>query len=162
MALLLLMRHAKAATPDDVPDHDRPLAPRGRRDAPRVGTWLAGRPLVPDAIWCSDATRTRETTDLVREGLASAGADPVPAQAVPALYDTSAHQVLHLVAGAPPQVDVLLVVGHEPTMSEVAAALTGRVVDFRTSTVATIDLPGGWTSAATGAGTLLDVRTPGD
>lgn len=162
MALLLLMRHAKAATPDDVLDHDRPLAPRGRRDAPRVGTWLAGRPLVPDAIWCSDATRTRETTDLVREGLASAGADPVPARAMPELYDTSAHQVVHLLAQAPPEVGVLLVVGHEPTTSEVTAALTGRGVDFRTSTLATIDLPDGWTSAAPGAGTLVDVHTPGD
>jgi phosphohistidine phosphatase len=162
MALLLLMRHAKAATPDGVPDHERPLAPRGRRDAPRIGTWLAGCRRVPDEIWCSDAVRTRETADLVREGLASAGAEAVPARAVAELYDTSAHQVLHLLAGAAASTRGLLVVGHEPTTSEVAAALTGVAVDFRTSTLATIDLPDGWASVGQGAGRLVDVHSPGD
>lgn len=162
MALLLLLRHAKAATPEGVADHDRPLAPRGRRDAPRVGTWLAGRGWVPDAIWCSDARRTRETTDLVREGLASGGADPVAAQPFRELYDTSAHQVLHLLAGAGASTQALLLVGHEPTTSEVASALTGRVPDFRTSTLAAIELPDGWSSAGAGAGRLVEVHTPGD
>lgn len=160
MALLLLLRHAKADTPEGVADHDRPLAPRGRRDAPRVGTWLAGRGWVPDAIWCSDARRTRETTDLVREGLAAAGVDPVAAQPLAELYDTSGHRVLHLLAGADPAVQTLLVIGHEPTTSEVAAALTGRVPDFRTSTLAAIELED-WASVAAGAGRLVEVHTPG-
>lgn len=161
MALLLLLRHAKADTPEGVADHERPLAPRGRRDAPRVGTWLAGRGWVPDAIWCSDARRTRETTDLVREGLASHGADAVAADARPELYDTSAHQVLHLLAGADASTQALLLVGHEPTMSQVAAALTGQVPDFGTSTLAAIELPDGWATVAAGAGRLVEVHTPG-
>lgn len=160
MARLLLLRHSKAGTPEGVLDRDRPLAPRGRRDAPRVGTWLAGCGRVPDEIWSSDAARTLETAELVRVGLAGSGAEAVPVQAFPDLYDTSAHQVLRLVAAADEATDVLLVVGHEPTMSQVAAALTGQAVDFRTSTVATVDLPEGWPSAAARTGTLVDVHNP--
>ena len=48
MPRLILMRHAKAAWPEDCQDHDRPLAERGREDAPRLGAWLAAQDLVPD------------------------------------------------------------------------------------------------------------------
>ncbi|HUB57091.1 MAG TPA: histidine phosphatase family protein, partial [Mycobacterium sp.] len=34
---LVLLRHAKSAYPNGVPDHDRPLAPRGRREAGLAG-----------------------------------------------------------------------------------------------------------------------------
>ena len=47
---LILLRHAKSAWPDDVPDHDRPLAPRGRRDAPAAGGWLRKADYVPDRV----------------------------------------------------------------------------------------------------------------
>src|ERR1700735_1567796 len=70
---LILLRHAKSAWPDDVPDHDRPLASRGRRDAPAAGRWLRKSGYVPDRVLCSTARRTRETWQLVEEEL---GAHP--------------------------------------------------------------------------------------
>src|ERR1700735_5163878 len=70
---LILLRHAKSAWPDDVPDHDRPLAPRGRRDAPVAGRWLRQSDHVPDRVLCSTARRARETWQLAEEKL---GADP--------------------------------------------------------------------------------------
>ena len=51
---LLLLRHAKSAWPD-VDDHERPLARRGRRDAPVAGRWLRAAGLVPDRVVCSTA-----------------------------------------------------------------------------------------------------------
>ena len=73
---LVLLRHAKSDYPDEVADHDRPLAARGRRDAPLVGRWLARSGYRPDAVICSTARRARETWDLVAK---LSGGKEVPA-----------------------------------------------------------------------------------
>src|ERR1700761_5387448 len=81
---LVLLRHAKSDYPEEVPDHDRPLAKRGRRDAPVVGRWLAESGHVPDAVVCSTALRARETWELAAAALAAALAEAGPAEAGPA------------------------------------------------------------------------------
>ena len=61
-ALLILLRHAKSDWYSGVPgDFDRPLAARGRKDAPRVGKWMKKNGILPELILCSPAVRTRET-----------------------------------------------------------------------------------------------------
>lgn len=62
---LVVLRHAKSAWPDDGADHERPLAPRGRRSAPAAGRRLREADCVPDLVVCSTARRTRQTWDLV-------------------------------------------------------------------------------------------------
>src|SRR5580698_5846089 len=69
--LLILLRHAKSAWPEDIPDHERPLAPRGRRDAPAAGGWLRKSDHVPDRVLCSTARRARETWQLAEEKLSA-------------------------------------------------------------------------------------------
>ena len=64
---LVLMRHGKSGYPDGVPDHDRPLAERGEREAALGGQWIISDVGTVDAILCSTATRTRET--LVATGI---------------------------------------------------------------------------------------------
>jgi len=159
-ARLLLVRHGKAEPPDGLPDHERPLAPRGVRDAPEVGRWLSQQRWVPDRVLCSDAVRTRQTAQQVITGLAEAGAQVPDAEPLAELYQASTHQVLHLVAATPEEVTTLLVVGHEPTMSETVAALTGRRVELPTAAVAQVELDGGWARAAADAGRLVGLRTP--
>lgn len=68
---LLLMRQAKSAWPD-APDHDRPLAARGRRDAAVMGHWMRGVGYIPDRVICSTALRASQTWELTRPAL---GAD---------------------------------------------------------------------------------------
>jgi phosphohistidine phosphatase len=58
---LVLLRHAKAAYPSGVADHDRPLAPRGIREAELAGDWLRANLPTIDEVLCSTATRTRQT-----------------------------------------------------------------------------------------------------
>lgn len=59
---LILIRHAKSAWDDPLlPDHDRPLNPRGEGAARDLGQWLASRGYVPGEVLCSDALRTRAT-----------------------------------------------------------------------------------------------------
>ncbi|SVD45796.1 uncharacterized protein METZ01_LOCUS398650, partial [marine metagenome] len=46
---LLILRHAKSSWNNlDLPDYDRPLNKRGKRDAPRMGDFLRHQDLVPD------------------------------------------------------------------------------------------------------------------
>src|SRR5215468_9321563 len=117
---LVLLRHAKSAWPD-LPDHERPLAGRGRRDAPVMGRWLRAAGHVPDRVLCSTARRTRETWQLVQPEL---GADP-PVSFEQRIYQASAAQLLGLVREEPSAVKTLLVVGHDPAIHELALMLAG-------------------------------------
>lgn len=153
---LLLMRHSKAAYPDNATDHERPLASRGRSDAPEVGAWLAEQGWVPDLVVCSDAARTIETATLVLGGLGSS-LSPTP---VAALYEAGISEVLDVVAGTHRRVGTLLVVGHEPVMSATTRVITGKYAHFPTSAIAKIELDGGWGDVGPNTGTLVAVRTP--
>jgi phosphohistidine phosphatase len=115
---LVLLRHAKSAWPD-VPDHDRPLARRGQRDAPVMGRWLRTNGYVPDQVLCSTARRARETWQLARDGL---GADP-PVSFERRVYQASAEQLLDLARGVPSAVTALLIVGHDPAIPGLALML---------------------------------------
>ena len=57
---LLVLRHSKSAYPEGMADFDRPLAPRGVRDAVTLGGWLGDQGLFPDLVVCSTAARTRQ------------------------------------------------------------------------------------------------------
>ncbi|MFV0460151.1 MAG: SixA phosphatase family protein [Actinomycetales bacterium] len=155
---LLLMRHAKAAYPDNCSDHERPLAGRGRKDAAAAGAWLDSAGWVPDLIVCSDAARTVETAELVASGL---GAD-VPITPHPDLYEAGVGDVLKVVAETPKKVRTLLVVGHEPTMSATAGTVSGKFAHFPTSTVAQVELEGGFADIEPDSGRLVSVHTPKD
>jgi phosphohistidine phosphatase len=112
---LVLLRHAKSAYPDGVADHERPLAPRGEREAGLAGDWLRTHLPPIDAVLCSTATRTRKT-------LARTGMD-APVRYIERLYEATAGTVIGEINGVSDDVSVLLVIGHEPTMTEVALGL---------------------------------------
>jgi phosphohistidine phosphatase len=112
---LLLLRHAKSDYPPGVADHERPLAPRGEREAALAGDWLRTQAPVIDAVLCSTATRTRET-------LARTRID-APVEYVDRLYDATPGAVIDEINRVDPGVETLLVIGHEPAMSSVALGL---------------------------------------
>ena len=116
---LLLLRHAKSDYPPGVADHERPLAPRGEREAKLAGDWLRAHAPAVDAVLCSTATRTRET-------LARTRID-APVNYVDRLYDATPGTVIEEINSVEsrfgPDVETLLVIGHEPTMSSVALGL---------------------------------------
>lgn len=63
---LILLRHAKSDWDSAARrDFDRPLSARGRRDAPRMGAWLAAQGYAPDGVVASAAARAVETAELV-------------------------------------------------------------------------------------------------
>jgi phosphohistidine phosphatase len=114
---LVLLRHAKSAYPDGVADHDRPLAPRGIREAALAGEWLRANVPAVDSVLCSTATRARET-------LAHTGID-APVRYLDRLYGATPGTVIEQVNQVSDETTTLLVVGHEPTISELALVLAG-------------------------------------
>ena len=66
---LVIVRHAKSSWDYDVDDHERPLSARGRRDAEALGRLLSQRSLRPDLVFCSTATRTRQTWGTQRQAV---------------------------------------------------------------------------------------------
>jgi phosphohistidine phosphatase len=128
-----------------------------------VGRWLAEQGLVPDVVVCSDAERARETSELVVAGILESGlATGLELRPTRDLYAASVEDVLEVVAGTPDDVRRLLVVGHEPTASEVLVALTGSSPALPTAAVAVVRLDGAWRDVGAGTGTLVAFKTPKD
>jgi len=111
---LLRLRHAKSAwNRPGLRDHDRPLAPRGLRDAPRMGRYLLKQGFVPAAALVSTAVRARTTADLALE---AAGAAPATLRLVPDLSRSRPDEILELVAGGGGSPSPLLLVPPHPGM----------------------------------------------
>ena len=153
---LVLLRHAKSEWPDGVPDHERPLTGRGRRDAAAVGRWLAARVGRVDAVACSTAARTRETWALVAAELA----DPPAPEFADALYGAPPDAILGVVRDLPDDAATALVVGHNPGIQEVVGLLSGEEVGMRTATVAVLGWTGRWSDVTAGIAAVEQQETP--
>jgi phosphohistidine phosphatase len=154
MKTLLLFRHADAASGRDyATDHERPLTPRGRGDAQQMGRFLTATAQHPDHAVASTATRAQQTLKQARAGGGWSGEH---AHAENALYDASSSGVLNVVQAAPDEADRLLLVGHNPTFTDVAIRLIGGGnLKMATGTIARIDLPiDAWGDAAFKRGQL--------
>jgi phosphohistidine phosphatase len=117
---LVLLRHAKAEPPSELPDEQRPLALRGRDQAVKVGAALVASGLRPDAVLVSGALRSRQTWDLARKHL---GEPPVAF--TDDLLGAMPRGVLALVRELDPASRTVLVIGHEPAMAGTAELLAG-------------------------------------
>lgn len=159
MKTLLILRHGKSSWDHpDLPDHDRPLKERGRRDAPRMGKLLKEERLVPESIVCSTAERACRTTELVAEHCGYSGT----IQYTDTLYHGSLEDftgALNDVSGNP---DPVLIVGHNPGLEELVRALTGQEERLPTAALARVSLPiERWNELTLGTkGALEDVWRP--
>jgi phosphohistidine phosphatase len=162
---LILLRHAKSDWPD-LPDHDRPLAKRGRKDAPRIGRWLRTRGYVPDVVICSTALRTRQTWDLVASELNGSA----EVRFEPRAYAASALTLLYLCQELPAPCHAALLIVHNPGIEELAASLGSAQegapesagLRFPTAAVAVFEFTGAWSALAPGRANLLDFTIPAD
>lgn len=159
MKTLLLMRHAKSDWSADYGrDHERPLNERGVRAARLMGRLLAAEGQAPQLIVTSTAVRARSTATLANE------AGEWGAQVIldPGLYGSGADAAVQ-VATAAPDVDRLMLVGHQPTWSTLVSILTGSSVDMRTGTAAVIefDIPE-WSRAGKTRGLVVAEYQPRD
>ena len=123
MKQILLLRHAKSSWDDSsLEDFDRPLAERGRGDAPCMGRFLKQVGYLPGHIVSSPAERAKETIRLVAE------AADLPADMIAwneELYYGSYRDYLEAVTESPDATERVLLVGHNPKMENAASALCG-------------------------------------
>ena len=121
MKRLTLMRHADAQWKDpDVADFARPLNRRGNNEAEAIARRLGELQLVPDLIITSPARRAAQTAETVTRELALL---PRSLQYEEGLYLAGAEEILKLVRGIGPLVSHLMIVGHNPGISEAANIL---------------------------------------
>jgi phosphohistidine phosphatase len=153
---LVLIRHAKSAWPDDVDDSDRPLADRGRRDAPAVGQWLRKRGLPIELVLCSPAVRARRTWELA--------APEVPAEPVlkhdDRIYAASARELLAVIREVPTAVMTVVVVGHNPGLEDLAQLLTGEPAELKTASIAILASSAPWSEVGESWATVETFAKP--
>lgn len=122
---LYLLRHAKsdqsATDAAALKDHLRPLSPRGLKAAERMESYLAAQRIAVDRVYCSTATRTRETFDLVREGLNNPSVSYRDK-----LYLAASDDLLAFVQSIPDAIKSAMLIGHNPGFHDLALTLTGR------------------------------------
>lgn len=153
---LVLLRHAKSDWPDGIDDADRPLASRGRKDAPAAGRWLRKHVPAITAVSCSPALRTLQTWQLVRPEL---GGTPA-LHAEPLIYGATVRDLLTVVRRLPADATTALVIGHNPGLSELVNELTGKRIELKTSGIAVLHADREWSAAQRGWAKLANSAKP--
>ncbi|MFI6727796.1 histidine phosphatase family protein [Streptomyces sp. R-74717] len=164
---IVFLRHAKAEWSQDS-DHERPLAERGRKDAPVAGRKLVDSGIVLDLALCSTAVRTRETWKLAVHEMPHRPRTVYEER----LYEASPGELIALINETPDDVHDLLVIGHNPGMHAVADALSesgeGDALarmnrgGFPTAAFAVVEFSGSWKGVEHGVGKLVEYWTPND
>ncbi len=167
---LFLLRHAKSSWDDPLlEDHDRPLAPRGRKAAKLMAEYVRTSEIDPALILCSPARRTRETLEGVLPGHeARFEAD---------LYAAGCQELLARLRHIPGELASAMVIGHNPAMQMLVLKLAGPTADaqpaeshdspirqverkFPTGALATLAFDCDWAELAPGCAQLVDYVRP--
>ena len=164
MKQLFLLRHAKSSWDDPgLVDHDRPLAPRGRRAVRLIAEHLGREGVTPALVLCSSARRTRETL----EGIAPALGEATAVQSEGELYAASGRRLLERLREIEDDVESLMLIGHNPGVEQLALSLAGGGqklallrCKYPTGALATLEFSGRWSDLRPGSAELTDFVTP--
>jgi phosphohistidine phosphatase len=140
MKELYLMRHAKSSWKENnIKDFDRPLNKRGKADAPFMGEILKNLQVKPDAILSSSALRTTSTALMVAESLQFAEKNIIFDKRI---YEAGDKALIKIIKEIPPHINSLMLIGHNPGLTELANMLTDSYVyNVPTSGVYAIRFP---------------------
>jgi phosphohistidine phosphatase len=166
MSTLYLLRHAKSSWDRaDLADHDRPLAPRGRRATKRLAKHLRRAGISPSLVLCSSAERARKTLD----GIAPGFEGEVPVQVDRTLYGASSDALLERLRALDDGLESVMLVGHNPAIQALALSLLGKGEElepierkYPTGGLATLTFAGNWRDLEPGAAELAEFVTPND
>ncbi|WP_310597209.1 SixA phosphatase family protein [Aeromonas aquatica] len=145
---LLLVRHAKSSWDERaLSDRDRPLAARGKRDAPLMGERLARDGVKPDLILSSPACRALSTARLIAAALDYQAGNILVNDR---LYACDATTLLEVIAGLGNEPKCVMIVGHNPEFTELAHQLSRGITRMPTCAVAQFTFDGAPWSAIAG------------
>jgi phosphohistidine phosphatase len=163
---LYALRHAKSSWDDPgLPDRLRPLARRGRTAVAALARHMRAAGIAPGLVLCSPAVRARQTWEGIAPGLPAGTAVEVD----DTLYGASAADLLRRLRGLPPDIDSVLVVGHNPGLEDLTLGLVGHgdgalrrrlATKFPTGALATLDAPGVWPDLGWRTSTLVAYVVP--
>ncbi len=164
---LLVLRHAKSAWNTDArTDFDRPLSKRGRRDAPRVGRFLAGEGLVPDYVVSSPALRAKQTVLAACEPMGIGEEDIHWDERI---YHASTGKLMDVLSESPAGAQRVMIAGHNPGLEMLVQTLSKDPVPIPpnykimpTAAVAHLEIPGAWRDLDGGTATLRSLTRPKD
>ena len=134
MKTLLLVRHAKSSRDDTaIPDKDRPLNDRGKRDAPKMGERLSKRDLKPDLILSSPARRALRTAEIIAKKLDYRLKDIVVDDR---LYAGEADDLIRVIHKLGDKLERVMMFGHNPELTELAHRLSSKITHMPTCAIA--------------------------
>ncbi len=153
MLKLFLMRHAKSDWDADYSgDHERPLNKRGVKSAKRMGRFVSQQSDQPNLIVSSTSVRTKQTLGyfLEESGLSC------PIRFEEKVYHANSSDIYEIISSCNPDVQNLMILGHEPTTSSMIASLTGGgYVRVTTASIACIEFGfADWSQVRAGTGVL--------
>jgi len=162
MRTLYLLRHAKSSWDDpELPDRERPLAPRGVRDAKRIARHMRRLEIAPVLVLCSPAVRALQTLEPIEAELTEARVDVEDR-----LYGASSGTLLERLRAVPDEVPSVLLIGHNPGLQDLALLLASRgdelerlEAKFPTAALATMSLAR-WSSLSAGDAELSAYVVP--
>jgi phosphohistidine phosphatase len=121
MLRLILLRHGKSSWDDArLDDFERPLAPRGLRNVPEMGRRLAQRGQLPDRIVSSTAVRALGTARAFAREIGFREDHIIES---PKLYLSGPHEILAIARQTPAAARTLMIVGHNPGLTELGNML---------------------------------------
>jgi phosphohistidine phosphatase len=134
MKTLFLVRHAKSSRDDiAIPDKDRPLDDRGKRDAPKMGERLSKRNVNPDLILSSPARRALKTAEIIAKALDHRLKDIVVDDR---LYAGEADDLLRVIHEINDKRERVMMFGHNPELTELAHRLSSKITCMPTCAIA--------------------------
>jgi phosphohistidine phosphatase len=163
---LFVLRHAKSSWDDPgLGDHERPLAPRGRRAALQIAAYLRPHEISPALVLCSTARRTVQTLEAAAPG--------GEALIEPDLYAASPSELLARLRQVPDPTTSVMLIGHNPGLQMLVLTLAGHrrrgdpnlaavANKFPTAGLATLSLHGGWSDLRAGGAELTGFVRPKD
>ena len=171
MRQLLLLRHAKSSWDDrELPDHARPLNPRGRLAAATMRDTMTSLGLAPDVVLLSSSLRTRQTLQALEPW-----ADTPLVEPMDTLYLATAAVLMKTLKAVPETVRSVLLVGHNPGLHELAMRLVGAhamsyenpdlrqlAEGYPSGALAEFTVPGPWSALDDGGGRLVRFLCPRD
>jgi len=150
MKRIIILRHAKAEKLAQT-DHERPLSDRGHEQAQQCARWVSALPFAIDSAIVSASMRTTQTwQDLQLR---------CPVKITEEAYNASAEQWVHLIRECELEVDTLLIVGHNPGVSDLAFAY-GYAGELSTCAAVVIELAQAWPEFGLHDGKSVQVFVP--
>ncbi|MBF0380085.1 MAG: histidine phosphatase family protein [Magnetococcales bacterium] len=162
---LIILRHAKSAWDTDATtDFERPLAKRGKGDAPRMGRWMLEHGLLPDHVVSSPALRAKQTAVKACKAM-DIGKGKINWD--PRVYGAGTEDLLEVLAEVPSKAYRVMIVGHNPGMEFLFNYLAKKdgkdqLEDspIKTATAVVLDIPTSWKNLQADCAKIVKIQYP--